>query len=96
MKRTERKYALKRIATGDYLLPSNDAQIFWRISAYEDGPSHGLDGWPRDINLWRVMRYVGTGAFVDFEDSSVWREFEDGFKRRADAIEAALCTKSVT
>lgn len=55
MSTTERKYAMTRIATGDYLLPSNDARTIWRIERYTDGPSLGLD-WPR---VWRGVALDG-------------------------------------
>lgn len=31
-----RKYAMTRLAKGDYLLPSNDAKTLWRIYTYEE------------------------------------------------------------
>ena len=34
----ERKYALTRVTSGDYIVPSNDGATLWRISRYtEDG-----------------------------------------------------------
>lgn len=40
----ERKYALRKVGKGDWLLPANDVETsgrFWRLSTYEEGPSHG-------------------------------------------------------
>lgn len=90
---TERKHALIKIAAGDYVLLSNDAQTLWRIESYEDGPSYGLTDWPRDRTLWRLLRWtgdVGVGAYIDLGDRDRWEGVEDWFERRADAIEAAL------
>ena len=91
---TERKYALTRVATGDYLLPSNDLRTLWRIFSYVDGPSFGLDDWPRDKTLWRLMRWTGEtnpGSFVDVSlDDRRWAGVADGFATRREAIEDAL------
>ena len=89
----ERKYALSKIATGDYLLLSNDAQTFFRISSYTDGPSMGLD-WPRDRTVWVLRRWtgeVGIGCFVDTSaDSERWEEVETCIPTRREAIDTAL------
>ena len=39
-----RKYALTKIDPGDYLLPSNDATVLYRIRKYTDGPSLASTG----------------------------------------------------
>jgi hypothetical protein len=89
---TDRKYALSRIAAGDYLLPSNDGQTIWRIARYQDGPSSGLD-LPRDRTYWGVWRWTGRVAlahYVDIEDWDQW-DFHDGFHQtRAEAMRVAL------
>jgi hypothetical protein len=87
-----RKYALTRIAAGDYLMPSNSARAIWRISRYEDGPSHGLDQ-PRDFKVWGLWRWVDqidAASAVDVQDWSRW-EFHSGlYETRQKAIHAAL------
>lgn len=52
----ERFYALSKIAAGDWLMPSNDAQTLWRFTRYTDGPSLGLMDWPTDRDVWLVRR----------------------------------------
>ncbi len=96
----ERKYALTKVATGDYLLPSNDALTIWRLQSYVDGPSHGLDDWPRDRTLWRVLRWTGDLDAIpaalarESEDceafSRGWQECDDGLATRREAIDRAL------
>lgn len=90
----ERKYVLTRVAKGDYVFPSNDAATIWRVHTYEDGPSHGLD-WPRDRTLWALRRWwitvdATSRSYVEVDDWDRWVIVQDGFERRADAIEAAL------
>lgn len=91
-KPTERKYALTKIAAGDYLLPSNDASILWRIVTYTDGPSNGLEI-PRDRDFWALWKWrgeIGIGAYVDTTDWDRWDFHEGWHETRAAAIEAAL------
>jgi hypothetical protein len=94
METLERKYALTRVATGDYLLPSNDLRTLWRIRSYVDGPSFGLDDWPRDKTLWQVGRWTGDtdqGSFIDTSlDDHRWEGVADGFATRREAIDYAL------
>jgi hypothetical protein len=85
-----RKYALTKIACGDYLLPSNDGQTIWRLCTYEDGPSHGLEEWPRDVTLWGVWKWTGAGDAVDPGDWGQWDMWEGTLQTRAEAIHAAL------
>lgn len=89
----ERRYALTKIAPGDYLLPSNDAGTLWRLRRYTDGPTHGLEDWPRDRDLWGLWRYAySLHALepVDPDDWSVWEMVGDGYETRAEAIRAAM------
>jgi hypothetical protein len=87
----ERKYALTKVATGDYLLPSNDGRKVWRIARYEDGPSHGLDDWTRDIMLWGVWEWTGkSSTYVDVGSWDRWEMWSSGHETRADAIATAL------
>jgi hypothetical protein len=90
----ERKYALRRIKAGDYLLFSNDATTLWRISRYEDGPSHGLDDWPKDRTFWAIWKWetpivMGETA-IEIDNWDRW-EFVEGFdETRQSAIDSAL------
>lgn len=88
----ERKYALTRLAAGDYLLPSNDARTIWRIRRYVDGPSQGLDV-PRDRDFWGVWRFNGPvdeNTQVDPDDTDSWDMWSSALDTRADAIDEAL------
>ena len=84
-----RKFALTKVAAGDYLLPSNDAQTVWRFQTYTDGPSGGLD-WPRDLTLWRVLRWTGLAGLGRYVDTSPeceqWLEVVCCLATRRDAI----------
>lgn len=89
----ERKYAMTRLGAGDYLLPSNDARTVWRISRYEDGPSHGLEEWPRDMMVWGAWRYTGPGPAPSEPEHLNWGywSMETGpCDTRAEAIQEAL------
>ncbi len=92
----ERRYALRRIGAGDYLLPSNDGRTLWRVQRYTDGPSAGLADWPRDLTFWRVLRWPHALSEdtkldeYDVGDLSRWHEVAEMFKTRRDAIRAAL------
>lgn len=87
---SERKYALTRIAAGDYLLPSNDGETIWRIATYIDGPSMGITDWPRDRTLWGTWQYTGRNQYVDVSDWNRWRMVASTFATRRDAVDAAL------
>ena len=95
---TERRFQMIRLGKGDYLLPSNDAQTLWRIASYEDGPSHGIEDWPRDITLWALWRWDGGMPTVDEIAASLddpdpwyrWEHWEGGYRTRKAAIEGAL------
>lgn len=94
--RPERKYALTKIAAGDYLLPSNDGKTMWRITTYTEGPSSGIDAWPRDKQVWGIWKWmgpVGLGSAVDTEDWSRWDFFDGLNDTRQAAIDAALKLK---
>jgi hypothetical protein len=84
----ERKYALTKIAAGDYLLPSNDGRTIWRLSSYEDGIDQGLD---HDLGtVWGVWKWTGDGRTVDPDDPGCWEMLEGTLSTRAEAITAAL------
>lgn len=89
----QRKYALSRVRAGDYLLLSNDGATLWRIAIYTEGPSSGLEDWPRDRTVWGCWFYERpvTGAdAVSVEDWGYWEFWEGLYGNRRDAIDAAL------
>lgn len=94
----ERKYRMIRLGKGDYLLPSQDAQTLWRIATYEDGPSHGVEDWPRDVTLWGLWRWNGGMPTVDQISAALeeglwtdrWEFWEGGHPTRRSAIEAVV------
>jgi hypothetical protein len=95
-----RKYVLTKIAKGDYLLPSNDGGTLWRIRSYEDGPSYGLEDWPRDLTLWGIWKWDTpvTGASLASVDPDAWDRWEcydTSYESRAQAIRSVLrCRQS--
>lgn len=96
--RRERKYVLTKLASGDYLLPGNDDVTLWRLHTYEDGPSHGIEEWPRDRTLWALRKWdrpINPDNHADLDainpdDWDRWLPVEDGFLTRSEAIERAL------
>lgn len=94
----QRKYVLTKIGPGDYLLPSNDdGERIWRIAKYVDGPSHGLEEWSRDREVWGLY----TSSLLNNSHGQLDRramdldwaewEMEDGaFETRQEAIDAAM------
>lgn len=97
--KTERKYALIRVAAGDYLLPSNDLKTLWRIRSYReygdaywvdvDGKEHVVKG-----IFWEASRYFdGPMAAVDDDDlldRDRWQSYSDSHRTRQEAIDEAL------
>lgn len=93
----ERRYPLRKLAAGDYLLSSNDGRTLLRICRHEDGPSHGLDDWPRDRWFWQALRWpepvtssTRLSKRYDVDDLSRWHEIATHLDTRRDAIDAAL------
>lgn len=91
---SERKYALMKLAPGDWLLPSNDHKTLWRIATYTDGPSTGMDHMPRDKEFWGVWKWVGRAEFprdeIDLEFGDSWAMKSDWHETRREAVDAAL------
>lgn len=93
MNTAERKYTISKVGTGDYLLPSNDAQTIWRIVRYMDGPSSGLETMKRDREFWGLWRWTdttGPGSFVDTGSWDRWELQEGLIATRSEAIRTAL------
>lgn len=87
--RPQRKYALTKIARGDWLLPGNDGESMYRLVTYEDGPSNGLDI-PKDRTFWAVHRwagYAGPDAIIDLQPWTMWENVAASLDTRRDAIE---------
>lgn len=87
----ERKYALTKLAAGDYLLPSNDAKTIWRIREYTDlipaKDGHGDE----EIDYWGLWRWIGRGTQVDlYHENDDWDFYDGCYTRRHEAIRAAL------
>lgn len=95
---TDRKYQMTRLAKGDYLLPSNDAQTLWRIYTYEEEGSlvESLpDGTERAVRgvFWACARrpMPKPGELVDLEGwDGEWEFWAGPLPTRADAISEAL------
>lgn len=99
----ERKYGLTKIKSGDWLLPSNDAQTMFRLSTYVDGPTNGLDI-PKDREFWmvhsmsvkdfeRLADYGGTDIYGEPTNPLEWEhwEYQAGLlESRKEAIEEAI------
>lgn len=84
----ERKYALRRIEAGDYLMPSNDGKVCWRLSRTE---ILGLRG--DLIGGWGLYKWIGGGSWPStMEDVDDWDRWESWAecRSREDAIQAAL------
>ena len=87
----ERKYALTKLAAGDYVFPSNHARVLWRVAIYIDGPSTGLD-WSSDRKVWGLYRYTDVLSAEDAIDTSwdCWEMVTGTLPSRAEAIAEAL------
>jgi len=81
----ERRYALTKVAPGDYLLPSNDGRTIWRIARYDERPN-----W----RLWGLWRWRNEGAdvfaYIDTADWDRWEMVDARSETRAEAIREAL------
>jgi hypothetical protein len=97
MSRVERRYALTKARPGDYLLLSNDGRTMWRLTRYQDGPSYGLDDWPRDRWFWQAARWpepitpeTKLSKQYDIGDLSRWYVTDQMLATREEAIQCAL------
>lgn len=100
----ERLYSMRRVAAGDYLLPSNDLKVLWRIHSYVDGKIHGLEVGYQARTFWRACwlpydeaaHLIETGELPDPWDFTitghrhVWREADWFLPTRQAAIDCAL------
>lgn len=100
----ERKFALIKIRSGDYLLPSNDGQRLWRIFSHMDGPSYGIADWPSDRKVWVAAAFVdpweGTYSAPQalrpehLDEPDRWAEEASTLPTRQAAIDYAIRTVS--
>ena len=94
-----RKFAMRRLKRGDYLLPSNDERTIWRIAKYtEEGSLERAlpnGGYEKIVGtFWGVWRYIGRGP-VDPNEWNDFDMFDALLKSRAQAIETALKASAV-
>lgn len=95
-----RKYAMTKIARGDYLLPSNDGLALWRLTEYaEDGSAEvsadGKEWKPLTGTFWQTAKYrdplPSSGDLPDdFLEWDRWETWETGLLKRKYAVEAVL------
>lgn len=99
----ERKYALRRIDTGDYVLPSNDLRTLWRVCIGEEANERDC-GKPRQI--WELWRWradepgldesgnLSTAAMKALIENEVWTSHWElcatTMQTRAEAIKEAM------
>ena len=87
----ERKYALTRVASGDYLLPSNDGKTLWRIKRYFDEEADAelslKPGW-----YWAAWRFLGSldADTLDVDDWEQWDMWSWRITTRKECIDDAL------
>lgn len=87
----ERKYQMTRGGPGLWYLPSNDGEIMWRLSAYEEDGSAVTGSWPNETPIygrfwaaeWKPMSKLGIEHYE-------WNEHEIMLPTRKAAIESAL------
>lgn len=80
-KPVERKYALRKIQAGDWLLYGNDGKTVWRLCRYED-----FTAW----QVWRWPKTAQPSTVEDIDDRDRWDLWEQGLESRDDAIQSAL------
>lgn len=91
----ERKYTLRKVKAGDYLMIGNDDKTLWRISTYEDGPSNGVESMERDRKFWGVWKWespitLGESA-IEIENWDRWDAWDlSHYGSREEAIQATL------
>jgi hypothetical protein len=88
MTAVERKYALTKIGEGDWLLPSNNAEIIWRIHRPRlTGQTHA---WQlHTIPVLSFQRILDR----NWEDPREWAHWDydsGGYRTRREAIDAAM------
>lgn len=89
-----RRYRMIRVRAGDYLLPSNDGTVLWRVYRYtEDGSAYLADDTPVVGEYWATAKYLrpidrfDPDSLEDWEDWSHWDSF---LPTRAAAIDRVM------
>lgn len=92
---SERRYAMTRMRAGDYLLPSNDATVLWRVAKYrEDGSAQHDDGSPvfgEFWGLWRWRGFMSDRLTLDWVEWDMWAQ---GFTTRGAAVAEAMSVQT--
>lgn len=93
---------MTRLGAGDYLLPSNDLTVMWRLHSYNDGRHHGLDVPYEERTFWRACWMPMDAARQRIADRSLpdpwdtngtaweWREADWFLPTRQAAIDVAM------
>lgn len=95
---TTPRYATRRLDTGDYILPSDDLQVLWRICIGEEANERDAG---KSVKMWELWRWRSVGRPVDedvalsiAENHSPWSDYWDccafGLRTRTEAIEEAM------
>lgn len=94
----KREYSLRRLDTGDYILPSNDLHVLWRICTGEEANDRDAG---KPVKMWELWRWRSVGRPVDedvalsiAENHSPWSDHWDccasGLRTRTEAIAEAM------
>jgi hypothetical protein len=98
---TERTYALTKVRSGDWLLPSNDGEVVWRIRKYWEDGSAVRGTWPNEKPIYGEFWWVCWAPMSEVEgrdprsDDVRWRDWSSSHRTRGDAIEEALTSNPV-
>lgn len=98
----ERKWQMRRLGAGAWLLLSNDGVTWWRLQKVEerDGSLSRGDGTVICGDFWSALRWIGTleelreNLADGFPDR--WREEAQMMKTRQEAIDYALSREQVS
>jgi len=99
---SERRYALTKVRSGDYLCLSNDGTRLWRFMTYEDGSAFGLDVDYVRRTFWRVQ-YADMAEITevhardaDILDPMYWVDEQVHLPTRQAAINVMLSSAAST
>lgn len=90
----ERKWQMTRIGDGDWLLPSNDRTVLWRIRKYqEDGSASWGNERPIFGTYWSVWKWtlpIESSMHEDPREWDHWDEWVCMLKSRQAGIDWAM------